>query len=250
MADSFIFYKSFADGAKGLPDQDRLELYDAIIFYGITGEELDGLGTIATAMLQIIKPQIDANRKRYEAGLKGGRPKKGDEKKPMVLENEENKKPMVLKKSKTKKPMVLENDENEKPNVNVNDNDNVNENVNNIKTIDHRSGDRVAEDQPKIVTLIEKRFEEFWDHYPRKVGKLKAYQSFKKINPNAELFAKIMDALQDNLDNNANWRRDNGQYIPHPTTWLNQGRWDDVIANTGTGAANFFERALRGEVDY
>jgi hypothetical protein len=23
------------------------------------------------------------------------------------------------------------------------------------------------------------------------------------------------------------WTKDGGQYIPHPSTWLNQGRWED-----------------------
>jgi hypothetical protein len=23
------------------------------------------------------------------------------------------------------------------------------------------------------------------------------------------------------------WRRDDGRYIPHPATWLNQRRWED-----------------------
>jgi hypothetical protein len=27
----------------------------------------------------------------------------------------------------------------------------------------------------------------------------------------------------------AQWQKDNGQYIPNPATWLNQGRWDDEI---------------------
>lgn len=32
------------------------------------------------------------------------------------------------------------------------------------------------------------------------------------------------------------WQRDGGQYIPHPATWLNQGRWKDEIEPTaGTG---------------
>lgn len=118
------------------------------------------------------------------------------------------------------------------------------------KQYDHRSGDR-AQDQPEVVTLLEKRFEEFWSLYPRKVGKLKAFQSFKRINPNKELFDKIMAALRDNIESNAQWKRDNGQYIPHPTTWLNQGRWFDEIATDAPGAGeDFFTRALKGEIDF
>ena len=121
---------------------------------------------------------------------------------------------------------------------------------NSLKDIDHRSGDH-AQEQPEVVTLLEKRFEEFWSLYPRKVGKLKAFQSFKRINPKKELFDQMMDALRENIASNAQWKRDNGQYIPHPTTWLNQGRWFDEISTDAPGAAeDFFTRALKGEVDY
>ena len=25
------------------------------------------------------------------------------------------------------------------------------------------------------------------------------------------------------------WQKDGGQFIPHPATWLNEGRWDDTV---------------------
>ena len=33
------------------------------------------------------------------------------------------------------------------------------------------------------------------------------------------------------------WTRDNGQYIPHPATWLNQRRWEDetTVASQKSG---------------
>jgi hypothetical protein len=29
------------------------------------------------------------------------------------------------------------------------------------------------------------------------------------------------------------WQKDDGQYIPNPSTWLNQGRWDDELEAQG-----------------
>ena len=29
------------------------------------------------------------------------------------------------------------------------------------------------------------------------------------------------------------WTKDNGQYIPHPSTWLNQSRWEDELPAVG-----------------
>ena len=124
MKDSFIFYDSFLNALDELESEIELEIYRAITHYALRNEEPQLTG-VAKAVFHLIKPQIDANNKRYEDGKKGGRPKN------------ENKKTSGFENKKTsgfenKKPLVLKNDEIEKPNVNVNDNvnDNVNENVN------------------------------------------------------------------------------------------------------------------------
>ena len=31
------------------------------------------------------------------------------------------------------------------------------------------------------------------------------------------------------------WQRDGGRYVPHPATWLNQGRWQDEVDTSGNG---------------
>ena len=33
----------------------------------------------------------------------------------------------------------------------------------------------------------------------------------------------------------AQWSKDNGQFIPHPTTWLNGRRWEDEVSVFGNG---------------
>lgn len=72
------------------------------------------------------------------------------------------------------------------------------------------------------------RFAEFWNRYPRKVAKPKAADAFAKIAPAPELFAAIMAGLERQRDS-PKWSENDGEFIPHPTTWLNQQRWDDVI---------------------
>lgn len=71
-------------------------------------------------------------------------------------------------------------------------------------------------------------FDEFWSCYPRKVGKQAALKAWQKINPSRELTDTILLAVK-RQKNCAQWRRDKGQYIPHPATWLNQGRWEDEV---------------------
>ena len=37
--ESFVFYETWADAIRHLPDNERLQLYDAIMDYGIYGEK-------------------------------------------------------------------------------------------------------------------------------------------------------------------------------------------------------------------
>lgn len=83
-------------------------------------------------------------------------------------------------------------------------------------------------------TLAERRFDEFWAAYPKKVGKKAAQASWNKIKPDTELHDKIMTAIG-RARATEQWQRENGRFIPNPTTWLNQGRWDDEYEE---GAAN------------
>jgi hypothetical protein len=84
-------------------------------------------------------------------------------------------------------------------------------------------------------TLDESRFTEFWGIYPKKIGKKAAYTAWKRIKVTAELHDKMLAAIHVQKTG-AQWHKDNGQYIPNPATWLNQGRWDDeVSASTGQG---------------
>lgn len=70
MADGFVFYRSFYEALKELPDDLRVEAYDAICKYALTGEAPDGSGTVM-AIFKLVKPQVDANNKRRESGRKG-----------------------------------------------------------------------------------------------------------------------------------------------------------------------------------
>lgn len=72
-------------------------------------------------------------------------------------------------------------------------------------------------------------FEEFWKEYPNKKAKKKAEGIWKRIKPTEELFKVIMAGLS-KAKQSAQWRKDGGQYIPHPTTWLNQERWTDEVS--------------------
>ncbi len=109
--ESFVFYRSFFEAISELSEGDRSIIYHAIASYALDREEAELVGVPKLAWI-LIKPQLDANWRKYdkgcrgsEAGKKGGRPRKnpiGD-----ILET---------------------------ANDNDNDNDNVNDNVNDLQT--------------------------------------------------------------------------------------------------------------------
>lgn len=74
--------------------------------------------------------------------------------------------------------------------------------------------------------IMLERFERFWKVYPRKEGKGKAEDSFGKYQPDDALTDTMIKAVQA-YKKTEQWQRDGGQYIPHPSTWLNQRRWED-----------------------
>jgi len=69
-----------------------------------------------------------------------------------------------------------------------------------------------------------KEFLSFWESYPKRKDKAKAYQSWLKIDVSNGMLKTILDAIeiQKKCDQ---WQ--NPQYIPMPTTWLNNSRWED-----------------------
>ena len=80
--------------------------------------------------------------------------------------------------------------------------------------------------------IVNDRFEQFWSSYPRKQGKCNARKVFEKINPSEDLFARMLSAVE-RASQSHQWKKDGGQYIPLPSTWLNQERWDDEFFTMG-----------------
>ena len=86
------------------------------------------------------------------------------------------------------------------------------------------------EGKPGIETL----FGVFWNKYPRKAGKDAAFIAFEKRKPDEQMLDEMLKAIELQSESDA-WQKNDGQYIPHPSTWLNQGRWKDEQTNRPTG---------------
>lgn len=82
-------------------------------------------------------------------------------------------------------------------------------------------------------------FVSFWTAYPKKVAKPEAMKAWIKVAPDAELTSQIMAGLA-RAKQSKDWTKDDGQFIPHPTTWLNQRRWEDEVGAAAAGGEDHF----------
>lgn len=88
MRDGFVFYRSFYESFEDLSKKDKLVLFEALCNYALNDIEPELVGT-PSAIFKLLKPQVDANNRRYENGKKGGRPKQNqDETKPKPNDNQ------------------------------------------------------------------------------------------------------------------------------------------------------------------
>jgi len=71
-------------------------------------------------------------------------------------------------------------------------------------------------------------FNQFWEAYPNKKGKVVARKAFEKLNTDKSLLQAILKGIE-RYKKTRQWMKDNGDYIPNPSTFLNQRRWEDEV---------------------
>lgn len=85
-------------------------------------------------------------------------------------------------------------------------------------------------------------FDRFWDACPRKIGKARARAKFDSATRRGVPPEQLIDAMTRAA---ATWTRAHTEerFIPHPATWLEQGRWDDEDSTLTKPAAARIECA-------
>jgi hypothetical protein len=185
MRDTTIFYRSFYEAIKELDPKHQQQLYNGIFEYSLDFKEQNFTGVCKTVWT-LIKPQLDANLKRFENGSK-----------PKLKQNESE----IQAKPKRVKSKNEANNNN-----NNNNNDNNNEEC-------------VMSNNNKEIT---NRFIEFWNLYDKKVSKDKCEKIWAKLLEKD--IEKIFETLPSFLA-----KITDKKYQPHPTSYLNQKRWEDEL---------------------
>lgn len=97
-------------------------------------------------------------------------------------------------------------------------------------TSDKRREEKRREDNSINIScsslMNEVDFNTFYTAYPKHKAKDKAKHGFLKLNK--DLLPTILKAIVEQKKTDQ-WRKDNGQFIPLPSTWINQKRWEDEI---------------------
>ena len=71
-------------------------------------------------------------------------------------------------------------------------------------------------------------FNRFWNEYPKKVGRKKAYETWQSINPSEQDLNTMLINIGDRLHQGA-WSLETKQFIPHPANYLGGELWTDEI---------------------
>lgn len=217
MRKQFTFYSSFWEAVQALPDEYCLASLRAIISYALTGEEppVDG---VAKAMFEMARPTLDISRRKAESGSLGGTSGTG-ESKDRSAKND----PFDLDSASKPQANASKSQANHKQTQANHKQTASKKEIEYEIEIENESSPPVV--PPKGAEMMPKGFDVFWQAYPKKVGKQAAQKSFAKAIKTVSL--QTLLAAVERQKRSLQWSRDNGQYIPNPATWLNQGRWDD-----------------------
>lgn len=195
----FTFYASFFDAAQIIKNkQNRCMLYDCLCRYALEGQmpDMDKLPDAVAVAFVNARPNLDASRKKAESGKHGG--------------------------SKRKQTGSKEQANGSKPENCGSEKENEDEKENEIEI------EREEEVEKKLIPPADgSLFTRFWEAYPNKLGREKAWEAWKKLNPD-ETLAEILVSALELWKRSEKWRNKAGdfQFAPRAEAFLSDdGYW-------------------------
>ncbi len=233
---SFIFYYDWYDIFEPLSDEQKGLLLSKILGYVKDGKEDDIDDLALKISFNVIRNALNRDGEKYkvkclknaENGKKGGRPKK------QPLDEDTEKSERLLKKAKkADNDNDTDNDtDNDNDNDNDTDNDNDADNDTDNDTNDNINNKSTSSFSAKKACVYSDDFLVFWKEYPKKVGKGAAFKAWRKSGLNSVDEENILSALKWQKKSEQ-WKLSNGRFIPNPTTYINQRRWEDEPCDIG-----------------
>ena len=79
-----------------------------------------------------------------------------------------------------------------------------------------------------LTASLKNGFDLFWKEYPRRVSKGAAEKAWASLKPDEPLVQIILEAVR-RARETEQWKKESGQFIPYPATWLRAKGWEDEI---------------------
>ena len=201
----FTFYLSIFKAIRKIKKKtDRADAYDAICAYALFGEEpdLEAMTDSVSIAFELIRPVLDASRRKSKSGKQGGSKPKQNESKPEANGKQAGSKPdEIASKGEKEKEEEIEKE----------------------VEIEHECVKRpCSESKPQAEG---RSFTAFLEDYPAKINREEAWETWKAINPDAQTVGRIKAGL-DAWKRSPQWTEDGGRYIPSAAKWLKDRRWE------------------------
>lgn len=201
----FTFYLSIFKAIRKIKKKtDRADAYDAICAYALFGEEpdLEAMTDSVSIAFELIRPVLDASRRKSKSGKQGGsKPKQNESKQEANVKQNGSKQDESESKGEKEKEKEVEIE----------------------KEIEHECVKRgCAESKPQAEG---RSFTAFWEDYPAKINREEAWEMWKAINPDAQTVGRIKAGLEA-WKRSPRWTEDGGRYIPSAAKWLKDRRWE------------------------
>lgn len=177
----FTFYRSYFEAIMEIPEEERLGVLAAIIAYGLDGTEPEGLSPIQKAVFILVRPTLDAGRKKAIGGKRGGDKTQASRKLAASMAQ------ASCKHAASKKE-----EEKEKENE--------------------------IEIENECYGAASAAFEEFWNLYPVKLEKQDARKAWDEGISQKDV-GFVMDGLA-RWRQSGQWTSDGGRFVPRAAKWL------------------------------
>lgn len=210
-------FVDYLDAIEPLGDAERGRLFTALLEYTRTGAAPQ-LGGNERFLFPMMRAQIDRDiaafieehenisRARQEAGRKGGQAKASKAKQNLAN---------VAKPSKSWQDLA---------------------NVAKEKEEDEDK-DTFPPKSPKGESGS---FVLFWEAYPRKINRGRAWRAWKDLDPDNKLESTILSAVREQIGS-AQWQQEGGRFIPSPDKWLADRRWEDKLVPAPPGEKRSYD---------
>lgn len=186
----FTFYRSFWEAVKTLSKKDRLAVLEAIIRFGLDGEETGELTARQEGFFVLIKPVLATGRRKARGG-----------------KHERKTSPRQGQVNGNKKEVEIELEKELEKEID-------------IETENDRGKARGS-------VCRDSFFEDFWEGYPWKVGRQEALEAWQALDPDEKTSRQILASL-DGWKKTPRWQNEGGRYIPGAAKYLLQEYWKNV----------------------